>query len=50
MRAKAERRGADHKGAHPDRLVRARDGLMSCLIGVVLAVAGCGFELPEGGG
>ena len=25
----------------------ARDVFMSCLIGVVLAVTGCGFELPE---
>jgi hypothetical protein len=44
-----ERRGPI-KGAHADRLARVRDVLMGCLIGVVLAVAGCGFELPEGGG
>ena len=25
----------------------ARDVLMSCFIGVVLAATGCGFELPE---
>jgi len=25
----------------------ARDVFMSCLIGVVLAATGCGFELPE---